>query len=312
MSTRAPWFRRARRAAGRLRSGAARARPSPRLSPEDLVWIMGSPRTGSTWVLNLLAALTDGVRIDEPWIAPHLGTPSTVLPGWPEATARPLFEVARERPGYLFADAHEDIWAPAIADIVLRRFAAAVPPHRQGPVFVKEPIGATGAPLLMRCLPRTRLLFLVRDGRDVVDSLLDALDGGWVTELAGIRVDQTGRRPLLESCARAWVRDIDAVQRAYDARPADRRILVRYEDLRAGPEQEVDRILRWLGEPVDPVTLRDGVARLQFDRVPESQRGAGKFQRAAQPGLWRERFDEAERALLQETMGDMLARYGYA
>lgn len=276
------------------------------------MWIMGSPRTGSTWLLNLLAGVTDGVRIDEPWIAPHLGTPSTVLPGWPEAAARPIFDMARDRPSYVFADRNQGIWAPVMGDAVLRSLAATIPPAGgERLVFVKEPVGATGAPLLMRCLPGARLLFLVRDGRDVVDSLLDALDGGWVSQLTGITMEDSGRRPVLTSCARGWVRDMDAVQRAYDAHPPDRRLLVRYEDLRREPVAEVDRILRWLRRSVEPAKVREGVIRLDFDNIPEDQRGGGRFQRAAQPGLWRQHFDEEEQALLHDTMGETLARYGY-
>ena len=273
---------------------------------------MGSPRTGSTWLLNLLAGLTFGARIDEPWIAPHLGAPSTVLPGWPEAAARPIFEVADNRPGYIFAEQQEHIWAPAMGDVVLRSFAARIPPSNgKRLVFVKEPVGATGAPLLMRCLPGTRLLFLVRDGRDVVDSIIDALDGGWVSQLSGITVENSSRRAVLTSCARGWVRDVEAVQRAYDAHPAERRLLVRYEDLRAEPVPEVSRILRWLRWPVEPTRLREGVALLDFDRIPEEQRGPGRFQRSAQPGLWQQHFDDEERTMLDTTMGETLARYGY-
>lgn len=311
MNRASSWLRRARRAAGRVGNLAERSNAS-RLTAEDLVWIMGSPRTGSTWLLNLLAGLTDGSRLDEPWIAPHLGALSTILPGWPEEAARSIFDVARDRPGYVFADSHEEIWAPAMADVVLRSFAARIPSAKsRRPVFVKEPVGATGAPLLMRCLPGTRLLFLVRDGRDVVDSVLDALDGGWVSQLAGITVEDTGRRAVVTSCARGWVRDVDAVQRAYDAHPPDRRLLVRYEDLRAGPVGEVARILRWLDQPVDLASVHDHVALLDFDRIPEDQRGRGKFQRTAQPGLWREHFDDEEQALLNATMGETLTRYGY-
>ena len=38
-----------------------------------LVWVLGSPRSGSTWLSSLLRASPRVVRVDEPGIGVHLG-----------------------------------------------------------------------------------------------------------------------------------------------------------------------------------------------------------------------------------------------
>lgn len=291
-----------------------RTRSGGHLTDDRVVWIMGSPRTGSTWLVNLLGTILDAGVVDEPLIGTHLGTPDsavTARPGEPDGGL--LSDRFAGRPDYVFADAHADVWVPALRDLVLRRLAAGLPAGRdRGLVLVKEPNGSLGAPLLLRCLPGSRLLFLVRDGRDVVDSFLDGLDGGWMSDSFGIDLaDYGGRRGVLASRARRWVQDTAAVQRAHDAHPPHLRTVARYEELLADPVGELAILVRWLGRPVDRERIDEVVERLDRDRVPAEHRGAGRFVRAATPGLWREHTDPDEQDLLEQIMGPTLRRLGY-
>src|SRR5436190_1166923 len=93
------------------------------------------------------------------------------------------------RDDQFFAESYRDAWEPRLRELLLARFYAhtravkpGVPPER-AIVAIKEPHGSQSADLLMRVLPTSRLLFLLRDGRDVVDSELAAnAKGGWVTD----------------------------------------------------------------------------------------------------------------------------------
>jgi len=46
-----------------------------------LVWMMGSPRTGTTWLLNLMCLHARVRGLDEPLIGAHLGLPVAALVG---------------------------------------------------------------------------------------------------------------------------------------------------------------------------------------------------------------------------------------
>jgi hypothetical protein len=287
----------------RLRLAAARLEP-------QVTWIMGSPRSGTTWLAALLSSLTDAVLVDEPLIGTHLSVHVGAVTSLPSPDDPLLYDASRRRDDYVFSDRSARAWRPALRSLLLRRFAASA--GRGRAVLVKEPNGSLAAPLLLATLPRSRLLFLVRDGRDVVDSLLDGVTGGWITRTHGAAVDESGRRDFIERRAHEWVRTVSAVRDAYDAHDPARRIRVTYEDLRAEPEREVARLLQWLGRADALPRVAEAVSLLSFERMPADKTGQGQFARAAQPGLWREHFSSEEVAVLEGTMGALLAEMGYS
>jgi len=280
-----------------------------------VVWVLGSPRSGSTWLLNLLARSVGATAVDEPLIGSHLATPVGAVSGLPSPTDRLIIDASADREDYLFSAAYEPVWGPALRALVLQRFAASS--IRQGRsrsdlVVVKEPNGSLAAPVLLRIMPRSRLLFLVRDGRDVVDSTLDGVTDGWITEVFGLRLDGAeARQRFLEARAQQWVRMVDAVQRAYNVHDPALRHRVTYEDLRREPIEHLTSILRWLGREDAVPLASSAVEQLSFERLPADAKGPGKFARAATPGLWRERFSEPEVATLEAIMGPTLEALGY-
>jgi hypothetical protein len=107
-----------------------------------------------------------------------------------------------------------------------------------------------------------------------------------------------------------WVRSVEAVHRAFGLHPPSLR-LTKFESLKAAPETELPRIVRGLGRD----DLLDQVEKIaedtRFANYPDSAKGAGKFLRAASPGLWRERFSPDERNRLEELMRPTLEKFGY-
>jgi hypothetical protein len=299
----------AARSLARLVPRRARTAVVARTLEPRLTWIMGSPRSGTTWLAALLSSLTGATLVDEPLIGAHLSVHVGAITSLPSAEDPQLYDASRGRGDYFFADVSAPVWRPALRSLLLRRFASVA--GFRDPVLIKEPNGSLAAPLVLATLPRSRLLFLVRDGRDVVDSMLDGVSDGWITQTQGAALQASGRHEFLERRAHEWVRTVSAVRRAYDGHDPARRVLVTYEELRAHPEQEVARLLRWLGHTDALPRVEEAVARLSFERLPPEQRGRGQFARAAQPGLWRESFSVDEQASLEAIMGPLLRELDY-
>lgn len=288
-----------------------------------MVWILGSPRTGSTWLLNLLAFDRRVIKLDEPTIGVHLGALMldyvSVQPARVPPKRLRLNDVRSGLPSYFFSDRYADAWRPAVRKLLLRRFKAEVDEIarrrriRKAIPVIKEPIGSQAADILMSLLPRARLLFLLRDGRDVIDSELDAFTrGGWVADhLPDYTTSDNDRLTFINARAHAWMCRTEAVQRAFRGHDDSRRMLVRYEDLLQSTASVLTEIVEWLELDLDAEAIRQAVELTDFDRLAEDQKGPGRFARAARPGLWRENLSSREQQLVAEVMGPKLEELGY-
>lgn len=306
-----------------------------------LVWIFGSPRSGSTWVLRLLThplvsdddapsgvtrleapegGIPAAVPINEPYAQQHLvpAVSDEVLASG-KAFVTTLHEQRRAAPSYFLSDAYMDAWRPPLRQLVLARLAAQADAVSRAyslparPVLVKEPNGSIGAEFVMSLLPASRMIFLLRDGRDVVDSMLDAqMPGGWLADPGADATRARERRlELVVRESRLWLVRTEAVMRAYEATDPSRRRMVRYEQARADTPVVLRELEEWLGFERTERGRADALRWNDFDLVPAEAKGSGKPLRAARPGLWRENLDAREQATMHEIMGRQLAALGY-
>jgi hypothetical protein len=289
-----------------------------------LVWILGSPRSGSTWLLQLLDEHDAVTAVNEPLIGLYLGPFLIDLPGWRadavDTTNFTVRKVEERNPNQFFAAQFRDVWRPALRRMLVTRFFAhairaesSVPLARRT-VAIKEPNGSQSADILADALPGSRLLFLVRDGRDVVDSELAAnQSGSWLATIfpgAG-GAAELDRMAFVTQSAHKWLVRTEVVQSAF-ARHEGPKYQLRYEDLLRDPAGETRKLLDWLELPVADAELESWIDRHAFERIPETERGQSKFHRAASPGLWRENLSEDEQRAVEQMLGPKLRELGYA
>ena len=159
------------------------------------------------------------------------------------------------------------------------------------------------------------MLFLARDGRDVVDSLVDASrPGGWIEKLESRRPSfetPDERRAFVRRNALLWRARMTACARAYADSPPELRFQLRYEDLLADTEGRLADLARWLGLPGGPKWIATVAEQHDFANLPEGGRGPGKITRAATPGAWREGLEPDEQDTANEIMRPALADLGY-
>jgi hypothetical protein len=309
---------------------------------EQLVWIWGSSRTGSTWLTRLICDPADpdpeaplgftapadagplaAVPFNEFLIAAHIA-PKSGPPGEAEGVglmpATPNLYLHGFN-SYVFADRFADVWGPELRRLTLVRIAAALDRAREldialadRPLAIVKEVNAThAADVVMPLFRRSRMIFLHRDGRDVIDSRIHAHgQRGWMVGKHGPRFKTPAERLewVREECLE-WACGIDVATAAFERHPPELRYELRYEDLRAAPAATLGELRRWLGISSSEPALAGIVERHSFERIPESERGARKSKRAARPGLWRENLTREEQAAATEIMGPRLARLGY-
>jgi hypothetical protein len=289
---------------------------------QRLIWILGSSRSGSTWLTKMLAAHDDVVAIDDPHIGHHLSVWRPISLAWGTASELPelktLGDVKAHHDDYFFSDRYRDAWAPPLRDLILRRFEAqaddlangggAGPPR----IAVKDP-GASGvAELIGGLFPRSQMVFLLRDGRDVVDSWLDAYrSDAWGVREGAYPLADEGRLAFLRWQATVWLYRTESVERAFERHDPALRTMIRYEDLRADPAAVLGSLCRDLEIAADDVMVRSIADEYSFEGVPEEMRGEGERIRTAEPGSWQQNLSAEERAELSRILAPKLRELGY-
>ena len=241
----------------------------------------------------------DVLPVDETFIsnhlAPALADPREVEGRWVPGTINNLLA---GKPAYAFSDAYRHAWEPAMKQFALPALQAVAkqaraeglslePDHR---VVIKETNGSHAADLVMRVLPASRLLLLIRDGRDVVDSLLHAYQpGGFMANKQGRSFATPEQRAEgLGWAARLWACNTDMTLKAMESHPAELTRVVRYEDLLSDGVAQVKGLYEWMGLPREDAWVEQLLEARSFTRLPKEQVGPKTRNRSARPGLWRE------------------------
>ena len=295
----------------RLRgNGLLRTHPAPgdarsrEINPANIVWIFCISRSGSTWLRSMLEDLAPGGIWEEPGVAKLFG-------GFYENA----LEEQLDSTNFVMGNPTREYWISSIRNFVLDTAWACNPSI--GPdqyLLVKEPDGATGAPLMMEALPESRMVLLVRDPRDVVSSALDATkEGGWMREASSRATQEKSlseRKPdnFVKRRSRAYLRQITNAKRAYDAHDGPK-ALVRYEDLRADTLATMRRLCSELAIPVGEERLARVVEKHSWENVPKGEKGEGRFYRKATPGGWREDLTPEQTRMVEEITAPLLQEF---
>ena len=180
--------------------------------------------------------------------------------------------------------------------------------------------------------PGARVIHILRDGRD---RTVSSMHRGWrrasqgylhrlsPEELArgeALREDQrksTGvfTEDWLRQAARNWRL---LVGRAVEDGPAllgANYTEVRYEDLLVRPNEEVERLLGFLGVDTDRALVEHCVSQASFSKLSKGrERGnedPSSFYRKGVAGDWKNYFTEEDRRVFKEEAGELLIRLGY-
>ena len=300
-----PRFKRAwRRAVRKGESLRPRARRSSRgVRPENIVWIFGTGRSGSTWLGSMMEGLEGCAMWNEPLVGNLFGNFH-------------YFRVGGRKTGgqYILGEPYKQTWLGPMRDLVLGGAAARFPEVAEdGYLIIKEPNGSIGAPLLMEALPESRMIFLIRDPRDVVASSMDARsEGSWLSERREVQrsTSKQSRNPnvYVRMRANSYVQQIEKTWQAYDAHRG-LKVLVRYEDLRADTLQTMKRIYSELEIPVQETDLARSVEKHSWENIPEEEKGEGKKRRKAKPGGWREDLTARQVEIVEDITAPLLNEF---
>ncbi len=270
------------------------------LRADQLIWMFGQPRSGSTWLSWMMAELENQERWHEPYVGLLFG-------GF--IYERVKDEKLLNNPTFIMGEPYREAWLRSIRNFTLEG-AAARYPELKGDQYlvVKEPNGSVGAPLMMEALPESRMIFLIRDPRDVTASRIDGFrKGSWGRQERDYSaVEELNKHT--NKLAQHYLRVVSKVQEAYERHPG-KKALVRYEDLRYDTVDVLKAMYDALEIEVDEVQLEAVVEKHSWENIPEDQKGKDKFFRKAQAGGWREDLSSEQIQIIEDITAPLLSKY---
>ena len=230
--------------------------PEPAASSvEDrLVFVISTPRSGSTLLMRILNATSSIYSRPEP----HLAPPLAHLGFWDVVDQAPYDQLQAQDAVRAFVDdlpgGEQDYWdaCRAYLDVLYGRMLDTAPNDER--FFLdKTPANALVLPFLMKVYPKARFIILTRHPAAIFASYANSFfDGDYAS---AVRFN-----PIL-------TRYVPVMAQALRDRPAPV-LHVRYEDVATQPEVELQRISGFLDIPYEPEAVN-------YDRVEVQGEGLG-------------------------------------
>jgi hypothetical protein len=266
-------------------------------SEDKIAWIIGCGRTGSTWLAEMLADVP-GIRR---WHEPYFGRFFKHLQDRPEE---------QDRSSSFFAKRHQKIWLDGLREMFFRMVHDRYPQFGRHALVVKEVNAPEIYPWISTLFPAGRLIHLVRDPFDTLDSYLSLQRPGSWNEQFGDKDD-----PLSEENVRRTAKHIHSTMTrsldAYDRFPADRRLQVSYEDLLNDAALQVKLCGKLVAVEVSDDHARATAEKHDFSNHKDT--GELQFRRKGQAGVWKtsDNFTVEVRQIAAQVLGQLRARLGY-
>lgn len=285
---------------------------SPESTGVGKVFIVGLPRSGTTWMMWLLAQHAEVValqqsgmflpikRLEEWWVRDHRF--SRGLAGLSDAERAALAEGA---PSYVMdgtsrvvtpRDFYEQ--ARSMLSVMFDRVVGATPGARM--VVDQTPEHMEFAPLIRAVFPDAYFLHVVRDPRAVCGSMRKALES-WA--------DPSGFPHTPVHIARGWNRFVQLGRQI--GTTTDRYHMVRYEDLSADADGELERIHAWLGLRTDAEVRRAAIDSCKIDKLRAHTQMPEGFFRRGTAGGWEGDLSGSELRTIEYITREEMVRHGY-
>lgn len=283
---------------------------------QNLVFIVGCPRSGTTWLQRLLASHPqihsgEESHFFDMYVGPQLRTWKGQFKNLSTSGVGHLVG-----PPAYFREAE---FISIVRNYLFELLEPMVKPLQPGELFLeKTPSHALFIPEIKQMLPDSRIIHIIRDPRDVVASLLAVAHtwgSTWAPERARI-------------AAHVWREHVQAAREATKNLSADEFYEITYENLWNSTEDALNELLEFLGLRWD----RDAIGKAIEANRPEAMKSGGTpipvygevaiqigsvaklpqgFVRTARPRVWKRELSLPQKLRVWRVVCKTMRELGY-
>ena len=268
---------------------------------KQLFFIVGCPKSGTTWMKNLLHSHPEIACRGETNFVSMLGMINQLVEHTNEAQKpKGLAPLEHEDARYLFVSGLGLLLAKWGMDEGIRCVGEKTPNH------------AVFATLLLDVLPGAKIIHIVRDPRDATVS-------GWFHNLSRGKPDFLQKFPDLNAYAQLMIKQVWPTSvgnaRAAGEKYPERYHEVRYEDMIKQPKHNLTKILQFLGQDHSPDIVDECISANSFQQWSEGrtqgQEDPKSFYRKGVVGDWKNHLDDNTVATFRKHLGPVMTELGY-
>jgi hypothetical protein len=251
----------------------------------DVILLVGCPRSGTTWLAELLGQHPSIVVSSQAKLLNYLSNLDTWrqrFAGHSDSAfaAERLYALCRDFAGAVYAE------------------AALAKPEATA-VVDRTPENLRIAEFALQVFPTARFLHAIRDPRAVFSSLRSAATTWAAREFPSKPVDG----------GRFWRREVTRAMAIQHRTPHYAE--VRYESLSRDGVEELRRIYAWLGLPSEPEQCRRALENCGLDQLRRRTSRPDGFFRKGEAEAWRGELSRHEIEIIEFETRDLMERLGY-
>lgn len=266
---------------------------------KNITWNFGMIRSGTTWFATQLLQHEKNIIWNEPLLGIHLYAYGTLRESNPH----------RKRDEYFFSVQHENEWLYFLKKFILARTYYQFKNLSKN-IIIKEPTASYVSPYIMKSFSQSKLIFILRDGRDILDSIIDShQQKSW----SGAKPfkNEDAKLEEIKRQSENWTYATLQNWEAYQNHDPNLRHFIKYEELMDDTFNQLKNTYEFLKIQVSDDYLEKQIEKFDFSKIPNDKKGSGKFNRLASPGSWQNNFNDNEKELLNSIMGDTLKKFNY-
>lgn len=305
-----------------------------------VAWLFSVARSGTTWVGDVCWDMGDIAVIDEPALPRMLGisqtdpelfhvTNNAIWRDNPLSPGVCLDEISQTvkinqdcdlhpvipRQILRYAEVRNAIWASHSRNLLQQFFIDAqleqiIREYGIGwykSVLMKCPNDAQIADFISLWMPRSRLIMLVRDGRDIIRSRFSA----FASETLNQSKNRDTRLYCIAYYAQMWNAQLDISEAAYFQHDNSKKLSLVYEEMRTDGFNFVKSLSTFMGKSLDDEAIERISEARKLENAPPASRGDNKPRQHGKIGGYKKYFNDEEIALMNTIMQRNLEKHGY-